>query len=72
MKLHFLLSLSLTGVAFCDSSDRQPLAYAAVPSGTYVPPKSPSTTTLLDFVKSRSDLSNLASVLEQCAGMMLA
>jgi len=65
----FLCLLLLTSVGRCDTTSRQPLAYAPLPQGTYVPPKNSSVTTLLDFVKSHSDLSVLAGVLAECGGM---
>ncbi|KAM0479856.1 hypothetical protein ACHAPX_004433 [Trichoderma viride] len=63
----FFLSL-LGGLASADIVDRDPLEYFPSPSGTYIPPKDPSITTLLDVVKSRDDLSILAEVLSECAG----
>lgn len=64
------LFLSLSGsLASADAVDRDPLEYFPSPSGTYIPPKDPSITTLLDVVKSRNDLSILAEVLSECAGM---
>ena len=70
MKVFNLLALCLLPfLGRCDTSDRQPLTYAAIPDGTYVPAKDSSITTLLDFVKSRSDLSTLASILGECGGM---
>ncbi|EHK25770.1 uncharacterized protein TRIVIDRAFT_62437 [Trichoderma virens Gv29-8] len=65
----FIAFLSLLGsLAFADVVDRDPLEYIPAPSGTYIPPKDPSISTLLDFVKSREDLSILATVLNECAG----
>lgn len=66
----FFLSL-LGGLASADIVDRNPLAYFPSPSGTYIPPKDPTITTLLDVVKSRDDLSILAEVLGECAGMCI-
>lgn len=48
--------------------DRQPLSFATLPDGTYVAPKSDNVVTLLDFVKSRDDLSIFASIAEQTGG----
>lgn len=59
------LAVSVSG----DNSSRKPLMYASVPDGVYAPPKNLSITTLLDFVKSRDDLTILAGVLEECGGM---
>jgi hypothetical protein len=70
MKISNLLTFSLIPVlGRCDTSNRQPLTYAAIPDGTYVPPKDSSITTLLDLVQSRSDLSTLASILAECGGL---
>jgi hypothetical protein len=70
MKISDLLALCLLPVlGRCDTSNRQPLTYAAIPDGTYVPPKNSSITTLLDLVQSRSDLSTLASILAECGGL---
>lgn len=48
-----------------------PYNYRNIPSN-YVAPKPAGVTTLLDFVNSRSDLTSLASVLEQCGGFQEA
>jgi hypothetical protein len=70
MKISKLFALCLLPVlGRCDTSNRQPLTYAAIPDGTYVPQKNSSITTLLDLVQSRSDLSTLASILGECGGM---
>lgn len=47
---------------------RAPLSYVPEPDGIYSAPKSDDTVTLLDVVRSRSDLSKLAEVIEQPAG----
>ncbi|KFZ23693.1 hypothetical protein V502_01821 [Pseudogymnoascus sp. VKM F-4520 (FW-2644)] len=72
MKLRIFSVIVITALGLCDRIDRQPLTYATVPEGTYVPPKNPNVTTLLDFVKSRSDLTSLASVLAECGGFLQA
>ncbi|CZR65749.1 uncharacterized protein PAC_15649 [Phialocephala subalpina] len=64
--------LALTISVSCDNLGRKPLTYASVPDGTYFPPKNSSVTTLLDFVKSRDDLTTLASVLAECGGFLQA
>jgi hypothetical protein len=70
MKSSNLLALCLLPVlGRCDTSNRQPLTYAAIPDRIYVPPKNSSITTLLDLVQSRSDLSILASILAECGGL---
>lgn len=69
MKFSALLALLAFAISTsCDNSGRKPLTYASVPDGTYVPPKNSSIITLLDFVKSRDDLTTLASVLAECGG----
>lgn len=70
MKLHIFSVIVITALGLCDRIDRQPLTYATVPKGTYVPPKNSNVTTLLDFIKSRNDLTSLASVLAECGGML--
>ncbi|KFY91691.1 hypothetical protein V500_04510 [Pseudogymnoascus sp. VKM F-4518 (FW-2643)] len=72
MKLRIFSVIVITALGLCDRIDRQPLTYATVPEGTYVPPKNPNVTTLLDFVKSRSDLTSLASILAECGGFLEA
>jgi len=72
MQLSKLLFLAgLTTKAFCDTSNRQPLSYTPLPAGVYVPSKPAGVTTLLDFVKSRDDLTILESVLAECGGKKL-
>jgi hypothetical protein len=65
-RLIFTFLLASTGLA--DRSDRQALAYAALPEGIYTPSVNASITTLLDFIKSRSDLSILANLITECGG----
>lgn len=48
--------------------DRQPLSYVEIPEGTYEPPNKSGETTLLDFIKSRDDLTELAKLVEQVPG----
>jgi hypothetical protein len=70
MKISNLVALCFLPVlGRCDTSNRQPLTYAAIPDGTYVPPKNSGITTLLDLVQSRSDLSTLSSILVECGGL---
>lgn len=67
MKLNILFAVvHALGFTVADTANRQLLSYAPVPAGTYTAAK--SGTTLLDLVKSRSDLSILASVLEEAGG----
>ncbi|KAL1858796.1 hypothetical protein VTK73DRAFT_7801 [Phialemonium thermophilum] len=70
MKPFFLFSALAVAASAALASivDRPPLSYAPVPAHMYVAPKKANATTLLDFVKSRSDLSTLASVLQEAAG----
>ncbi|OBT41686.1 hypothetical protein VE00_07800 [Pseudogymnoascus sp. WSF 3629] len=72
MKLHIFSVIMITALGLCDRIDRQPLTYATVPKGTYVSPKNSNVTTLLDFIKSRDDLTSLASVLAECGGFLQA
>lgn len=50
------------------SSMRQPLSYAPLPDDVYVAPVPNSTVTLLNFIRSRPELSTLAQVVEGPAG----
>ncbi|GKT62326.1 hypothetical protein ColTof4_02050 [Colletotrichum tofieldiae] len=73
MKSPLILStLALGAVSAVNAADRKPLSYAPKPEGTYVLPRAPNVTTLLDFVKSRSDLTALAKVLDGSAGFLEA
>ncbi|KFY59652.1 hypothetical protein V496_05606 [Pseudogymnoascus sp. VKM F-4515 (FW-2607)] len=72
MKLRIFSIIFITALGLCDRIDRQPLSYATIPNGTYVLPKNSNITTLLDFVKSRDDLTSLASVLAESAGFLQA
>jgi hypothetical protein len=65
-RLIFTLLLASTGLA--DRSDRQALTYASLPEGIYAPSVNASITTLLDFIKSRSELSILANLITECGG----
>lgn len=69
MKLLSLLPiLGLAAVGQAKVFDRQILSYAPIPEGTYVPPTKPGEVTLLDFIKSRDDLSELAKVVSETPG----
>ncbi|KAF0329801.1 beta-ig-h3 fasciclin [Colletotrichum asianum] len=73
MKLSTVLGFIVFGVVCAaGSSERWPLSYAPKPDGTYVPAKADGVTTLLDFVNSRSDLTELAKVLTGSAGFLEA
>jgi len=65
----FFVMLALMASGFCDRQNRPPLTYAQLPVNVYKPLKNSSVITLLDFVKSRSDLTTLASVLANCGGL---
>ncbi|CAK7229688.1 hypothetical protein SCUCBS95973_007309 [Sporothrix curviconia] len=53
-------------------SDRLPLSYAPIPADTYVPANAAGTTTLLDLVQSRPELSLLAELVAGSAGFTQA
>jgi hypothetical protein len=57
------------GVAAAAVVDRQLLSYAPIPTDAYTPPVNSTTTTLLDLVKSRPELSNLSSMIERVPGV---
>jgi hypothetical protein len=68
MKL--ISTLVVTCLAVCSSAlaaTEDPLIYRNV-NPFYVTPKSPNTTTLLEFIKSRSDLSRLSEALDKVGG----
>ncbi|CRK12250.1 hypothetical protein BN1723_004859, partial [Verticillium longisporum] len=69
MRLSNVIVTSLFG-ALCSAEvvDRQQLAYAPTPEGTWTVPKVQGKTTLLDFINSRSDLTTLAELLKEPAG----
>ncbi|QKD56645.2 FAS1 domain-containing protein [Fusarium oxysporum Fo47] len=66
MKLQLSLVL-FAAVALCNAKvfDRQALSYAPIPKDIYQPPTKSGETTLLDFIKSREDLSELSKLVEQ-------
>ncbi|KAF9784828.1 hypothetical protein IL306_006996, partial [Fusarium sp. DS 682] len=69
--MKFQLHLALyAAVALCEAKvfDRLPLSYAPIPDGIYQPPSKGAETTLLNFIKSRDDLSKLLNVVEQTPG----
>jgi len=70
MKFSILLGVLAFGISgTCDRINRSPLTYAPLSSNTYAPPKNSNVTTLLEFVKSRSDLTTLASILAESGGL---
>jgi hypothetical protein len=70
MLLRAILAFGATLVAQCEVLDRQPLSFAPIPDGTYIPPNPSGVTTLLDFIQSRQDLSILASVVHEAGGLL--
>lgn len=65
---HVLAIWGLASTARAKVFDRQPLSYAAIPEGTYVPPNDPGETTLLGLINSREDLSELAKLVNRTPG----
>jgi hypothetical protein len=49
---------------------RAPLTYASLPANTYTASKRNTTTTLLDLIKSRTELSELLGVIGEPAGAL--
>lgn len=68
---HILAVWGLVSTAQAKVFDRQPLSYAAIPKGTYEPPKEASEKTLLDLINSREDLSDLAKLVEETPGKLV-
>lgn len=66
-KVFFFLWLNCLVLA--EDSVRLPLSYRPSPEGLYQPRKPAGSTSLLDYVNSRSDLSTLARILSESAGM---
>lgn len=62
--------LSILNVLPLASSEK--LSYVAEPPELYVAPKPANITTLLDFIDSREDLSNLSVILREPAGFVKA
>ncbi|KAJ6006302.1 hypothetical protein N7451_004246 [Penicillium sp. IBT 35674x] len=65
-----LIFLSIVSAFQLVASDK--LSYVAEPQEAYVAPKPASITTLLDFIDSREDLSNLSAILREPAGFAKA
>ncbi|GKT50739.1 uncharacterized protein ColSpa_10920 [Colletotrichum spaethianum] len=73
MKFSSILSILVLGAgSVVHVTDRNPLSYVPKPEGTYVPQRTPNITTLLDFVKSRSDLATFTKILNRSAGFLEA
>ncbi|ORY58838.1 FAS1 domain-containing protein [Pseudomassariella vexata] len=69
MKLCDIIPIvALCGTVAAESHDRRPLSYAPKPAGQYIVPKPEGTESLLDFIRSRSDLSVLAEVIANSSG----
>ncbi|KAJ5708164.1 FAS1 domain-containing protein [Penicillium malachiteum] len=69
---HVFLALGAALVAHCEVLDRLPLSFAPIPDGTYVAPVASNVTTLLDFIRSRDELSFLSSMVEETGGFVQA
>lgn len=65
--LLFILMSTAIHLGACEK-----LSYVAEPQQVYVPPKPAGITTLLDFIESREDLSNLSAILREPAGFVKA
>ncbi|KAI1474103.1 FAS1 domain-containing protein [Daldinia eschscholtzii] len=70
--LNIFVYLLLSCLVFAESNDRPPLSYRPAPEGLYKPPKSAASTSLLEYVNSRSDLSTLTRVLAESSGFLQA
>lgn len=64
----FFATCALVSPAVAKVFDRPPLSYAPIPKGIYRAPNEPDETTLLDFIESREDLSELAKVVKETPG----
>lgn len=69
LSILFCYTIAFAALALPVSS-RDPLSYAPKPAQAYVAPKGANVTTLLDFLESRDDLTALAEVLQEPAGML--
>lgn len=65
-----LIFLSIFSALQLASSEK--LSYVAEPREVYIAPKPANITTLLDFIESREDLSNLSAILREPAGFVKA
>jgi hypothetical protein len=63
--------LCMVAMFVLSAAARDPLSYATIPEGVYVPPKNESIMTVLDLLKSRDDCSTLVSHIETSAGMRI-
>ncbi|RYP58455.1 hypothetical protein DL769_008946 [Monosporascus sp. CRB-8-3] len=72
MKFKFLTSVLCSCAALAAVVDRPLLSYTPIPASAYEPPVQYGTITLLGFLKSREDLSDVTSVVEQVAGFAQA
>ncbi|RYP29123.1 hypothetical protein DL767_006893 [Monosporascus sp. MG133] len=72
MKFKFLTSVLCSCAALAAVVGRPLFSYAPIPASAYEPPVQSGTITLLSFLKSRGDLSDLTAVVEQVAGFAQA
>lgn len=70
MKLRVAVLAQLTSMGFGSIVDRQLLAYAPVPPDAYTVPVPLGTTTVLSFIHTRPELSNLSALLEGVPGTL--
>jgi uncharacterized surface protein with fasciclin (FAS1) repeats len=61
-------SALISAASNTSSASRAPLSYAPDPPNLYVPSTNNSTLTLLEFIKSRPELSTLLSTIKEPAG----
>lgn len=69
--MHFQIILIALAAFALSVDSRDPLSYASEPENVYSPAKNASVTTLLDLIRSRSDLSSLAATIQEPAGTLL-
>ncbi|KAF7539155.1 hypothetical protein G7054_g2383 [Neopestalotiopsis clavispora] len=72
MKLRVAVLAQLTSMGFGSIVDRQLLAYAPIPPDAYTVPVPSGTTTVLSFIHTRPELSNLSALLEGVPGFAQA
>ncbi|ETS86072.1 hypothetical protein PFICI_04097 [Pestalotiopsis fici W106-1] len=72
MKLSITCFAQLTSLVYASIVDRQLLAYAPVPSSAYTAPVPTGITTLLNFIHTRPELSNLSALVEDVPGFVQA
>lgn len=67
--MHLLIIFAALGALTVPTSARDPLEYAADPVNVYTPSNNASVVTLLEYINSRDDLSSLATMLKEPAGI---